>query len=226
MTGSSAVTRPLAGSSWRMSLPSRTWLTGSRLDTTKMGRAPKRIWTNCLRRSSVHTLSPCSRSRASCSAAARARASVRARPVISPARDPKRLASASGGGAIGSPALSCFVHSAMRAIGRVTRPAHEQPGDAGEEQDEHAQAHGRAPPQAPLAESRGTRASRNTAAAPRLWSSRSQRHDVDEVGAASEGAELAAGRAFVRSASVISGERGARCALTSGVASITLPNSS
>ncbi len=120
MMGPSAVTSPLAGSCSRTTRPSRTWLTGSRLDTTKTGRRPKRISTNCLRRSSVHTLSPASRSRASCSAALRARASVRASPVTSLASEPKRLSSASGGGATGRPAFICLVHSAMRAIGRVT----------------------------------------------------------------------------------------------------------
>jgi hypothetical protein len=120
MMGWSALTRPLAGSTSRTPRPSRTWLTGSRLDTTNTGRLPKRASTNCLRRSSVHRLSPARRRRASCSAAFRTRASVRARLVTSVARGPNRLASASGGGATGCPAFSWLVHSAMRAIGRVT----------------------------------------------------------------------------------------------------------
>src|SRR5204863_66825 len=51
---------------------------------------------------------------------AEARALVRASPVTSRAGEPKRLSSASGGGATGRPAFICLVHSAMRAIGRVT----------------------------------------------------------------------------------------------------------
>src|SRR2546422_660438 len=86
----------------------------------KIGRAPKRISTNCLRRSSVHRLSPARRSRASSAAARRTRARVRARLVTSVASEPNRLASASGGGATGWPGLSWRVHSAMRATGGGT----------------------------------------------------------------------------------------------------------
>ena len=105
MIGSSAVTRPLAGCCSTITRPSRTWLTGSRLDTTKIGRSPNRISTNCLSRSSVHRLSPLSRSRASSAADTRARASVRASPVTSVASEPKSPASASGGGDSGWPDL-------------------------------------------------------------------------------------------------------------------------
>ena len=45
---------------------------------------------------------------------------MRARLVTSVASEPKRPASASGGGATGWPDLSWRVHSAMRSIGRVT----------------------------------------------------------------------------------------------------------
>ena len=73
ITGSSAVTTPLAGTSaWTW--PSRmTWLTGSRFETTKSGRPSKRSRTNCLSRSSVHVDSPARRSAASRSAAVWAR---------------------------------------------------------------------------------------------------------------------------------------------------------
>ena len=119
MTGSIAVTRPLAGACAWIWLPRHTWLTGSRFETTTSSR-PASCWpTNCFSRASVHTLSPDRRSAASCCAAAWARCMLRARRETSRASGPNRLASATLGGGIGRPLRSARVHSEISAIGRV-----------------------------------------------------------------------------------------------------------
>jgi hypothetical protein len=67
ITGSMAVTTPLAGVctvTWR---PCHAWLNGSRFETTISDRSPKRLRMNCLSRSSVQTVSLSRRSRASSS---------------------------------------------------------------------------------------------------------------------------------------------------------------
>ena len=114
-----AVTSPLAGVSTSIRRPFRTWLTGWRFDTTNRG-SPRWRFTNCLSRSSVHTVSPLTRSAASCSAAARARDRLLAMPDTCWARGPNIPGSGRVGGGARSPVRSARVHSAMRASGWVT----------------------------------------------------------------------------------------------------------
>ena len=119
ITGSIAVTRPLAGVTTWIWPSFQTWLTGSRFETTTSGRSPSRILANCLSRSSVHRVWPIRRSAASSSAAARARWRFLASTVTSRAMGPKRLSSGSSGGSITCPRRTALVQRAILASGWV-----------------------------------------------------------------------------------------------------------
>src|SRR5213594_3376859 len=149
MTGSIAVTRPLAGACAWIWLPRHTWLTGSRFETTTSSR-PASCWpTNCFSRASVHTLSPDRRSAASCCAAAWARCMLRARRETSRASGPNRLASATLGGGTGRPLRSARVHS---EIGHRPRDAHlhHERGDDRDDRGEHEEPDRAVTPPVPL----------------------------------------------------------------------------
>src|SRR5215831_19487148 len=120
ITGSMAVTRPEAGR-WPSMRPAfQTWLSGSRLETTKRGDSPRRSFANCLRRSSVQSASPTRRSAASSSAAARARCRLLAMTETSWATGPKMLGSAMSRGGGPMPRRSAFVQRAILVKGWIT----------------------------------------------------------------------------------------------------------
>ena len=152
MIGSSAVTRPLAGCCSTIARPTRTWLTGSRLDTMKIGRSPNRISTNCLSRSSVHRLSP-RQPQPRLLGGRQARAGQRAGQAgdLGGQRAEEALVG------VGGRRQRLARLELPRPLGDPRhrsgdRPAHDQPGDTGQQEHQHAEADGGAPPQVPLAQ--------------------------------------------------------------------------
>ena len=119
--------------------PCRTWLNGSRFETTMSGRSPSRARANWVSRSSVHTASPRRRRRASSAIATRARARLRARSRTSEARGPNSAGSNAGGGgpAWPGPELTRPLRHPVQGIRHAA--AHHEHRDQAQHGDEHGE---------------------------------------------------------------------------------------
>ena len=139
MMGSIAVTTPLAGVSGTIVRPCRTWLTGSRFETTTSGRSPSRARANWVSRSSVHTASPRRRRRASSAIATRARARLRARSRTSEARGPNSAGIERGRRRAGlaGPELTRPLRHPVQGMRHAA--AHHEHGDQAQHGDEHGE---------------------------------------------------------------------------------------